>query len=123
MKTGNEKFRARRRRALRVRKHLKGTAGCPRMSVHRSLRNISVQFIDDEEERTLGAVSTLSADFRARHSGPAGTVAAAELLGTMAGELAAGIKIEQVIFDRGPYRYHGRVRALAEGARKAGLKF
>ncbi len=122
MKTGNQKFRARRRRALRVRKHLKGSADCPRMSVHRSLSNISVQFIDDEAERTLGAVSTLSADFRGRHEGPAGTVAAAEILGTMAGELAAGLKIERAIFDRGPYRYHGRVRALAEGARKAGLK-
>lgn len=92
------------------------------MSVYRSLRNISVQFIDDEGGRTLGAVSTLSPAFREKYPGGGGTVAAAGLLGVQAGELAAVLKIERVIFDRGPYRYHGRVRALAEGVRKAGLK-
>lgn len=123
MKAGSEKLKSRRKRALRVRKHLKGTAACPRMSVYRSLRQISVQFIDDEGGRTLGAVSTLSAAFRQKHSGGGGTVAAAELLGAMAAASAAGLKLKRVIFDRGPYRYHGRVRALADGARKAGLKF
>ncbi len=92
------------------------------MSVYRSLRQISVQFIDDQAGRTLGAVSTLSAAFRERHPGGGGTVAAAEILGTMAGELAGRLKIGQAVFDRGPYRYHGRVKALADGARKAGLK-
>jgi large subunit ribosomal protein L18 len=123
MKPGTRKLYSRRRRALRVRKSLKGTADCPRMSVHRSLRNISVQFVDDEQGRTLAAISTLSPDFRQKHSGGGATVAAAELLGTMAGEAAGGLKIEKVIFDRGSYRYHGRVKAVAEGARKAGLQF
>lgn len=90
--------------------------------MHRSLRNFSVQFIDDEQGRTLGAVSTLSPAFREKHPAGGGTVAAAGVLGSMAGELAGQLKIERAIFDRGSYRYHGRVKALAEGARKAGLK-
>ena len=122
MKATSAKLRSRRKRSLRVRKKLKGTADCPRMSVYRSLRNISVQFIDDDTGRTLGAVSTLSRSFRDQHSAGGGTVAAAGILGTMAGELAGELKIERAVFDRGPYRYHGRVRALADAARKAGLK-
>ncbi len=122
MKAASAKLRSRRKRSLRVRKNLKGTADFPRMSVYRSLRNISVQFIDDEGGRTLGALSTLSRAFREKHSAGGGTVAAAEILGTMVGELAGELKIERAVFDRGPYRYHGRVRALAESARKAGLK-
>lgn len=93
------------------------------MSIYRSLRNISVQFIDDDAGRTLFAVSTLSPTFREKHSGSGATVAAAELLGTLAGEAAVDLKIESVTFDRGAYRYHGRVKGVAEGARKAGLKF
>ncbi len=93
------------------------------MSVHRSLRNISVQFIDDENGRTLTTVSTLSPAFREKHAAGGGTVAAAGMLGTMAGEAAINLKIQRVIFDRGSYRYHGRVKAVAEGARKAGLQF
>jgi len=92
------------------------------MSVYRSLRQMSVQFIDDEVGRTLGAVSTLSPAFREKHPGGGGTVAAAGELGKLAGELAGQLKIERAIFDRGPYRYHGRIRALAEAARKAGLR-
>jgi len=123
MKSGNKKQLARKKRALRVRKKLRGTASRPRMSVYRSLRNISVQFIDDEEGRTLGALSTLSPAFKEKSQKGGGTVEAAGLLGELLGAMAADLKIKEVNFDRGGYRFHGRIKALAVGCRKAGLIF
>ncbi|MFH1038657.1 MAG: 50S ribosomal protein L18 [PVC group bacterium] len=123
MKSGTRKRKARRKRALRVRKKVKGTAQRPRMSVFRSLKNLSVQFIDDDRGCTLASRSTLSAAFKEKYPKGGGTVAAAAVLGELAGSRAGELNIKEVIFDRGPYRYHGRVKSLAEGCRKAGLIF
>jgi len=123
MKSSQNKTRARRRRALRVRKKVQGTAERPRMSVFRSLRHTYVQFIDDERGVVMGAVSTRSPAFRDRNQGATGTVDAARLVGELAAEKAREINITDVVFDRGGYKYHGRVKAVAEAARSADLKF
>lgn len=107
------------RRAARVRRRLKKHAnGRPRLSVYRSAKNISVQIIDDVNGATLASASTLE-DKKAKGS----DMAAAERIGKLIAERAKKAKIDMVIFDRGAYLYHGRVKALAEAARSAGLKF
>ncbi|MCC8189143.1 MAG: 50S ribosomal protein L18 [Planctomycetes bacterium] len=111
-----------RRRHNRSRRKITGTAERPRLAVYRSLRNISVQFIDDVAGRTLVAVSTQSKDFPGK-DGYGGNAKAAEALGTLAAEKAKAAGIETVVFDKGGRQYHGRVKALAEAARKGGLKF
>jgi len=113
-----------RRRKMRVRKDVRGTADCPRLSVFRSNRHIYAQLINDDDGRSLVAVSTLSAQFRANSPGgrPA-TVESAREVGKLVAGKARSLGIEKVVFDRGAYMYHGRVRALAEGAREGGLKF
>lgn len=123
MTTAKSKFKDRKRRKLRVRKKIRGTAARPRLSVFRSLRHLSVQFIDDEKGDVLGAISTFSPRFKEKYQETGKTVAAAQKLGEEAAVRAQELKISEVIFDRGAYRYHGRVKALAEAARKAGLKF
>lgn len=110
-----------RRRQLRGRQKVSGTAQRPRLSVYRSLRNISVQFVDDEAGKTLAAVSSRSKDFPKDQ--PGGNVKAAGILGKMAAEKARSAGIEEVVFDRGGRKYHGRIKALADAARKGGLKF
>jgi|SRR5579884_1091118 len=112
---------ARVRRHRRVRKHLAGTAQRPRLAVHRSLRHIAVQLVDDERGHTLAAASTVEKDLRPKNGGL--SVAAAELVGRAIADRAREQGIEQVVFDRGGYLYHGRVRALADAARAAGLRF
>ena len=107
------------RRHMRVRNKVKGTAERPRMSVFRSNNHISVQFIDDEGAVTLAAVSTQQADFKGRKN----TVDTARDVGTKAAEAAKAKGIETVVFDRGGFRYGGRVAALADAAREGGLKF
>ena len=114
---------ARRRRSLRVRKKVLGTAARPRLSVFRSLRQLYVQYIDDERSITLGAVSTASPRFKEKYQKSTGTVEASGVLGEMAGELALALGIKEVVFDRNGYRYHGRIKALAEAVRKRGIKF
>jgi large subunit ribosomal protein L18 len=106
----------------RMRQTLEGTAERPRLCVFRSLRHIRAQVVDDRTGRTLAAASSLDKDVRGDIKG-GGNVAAAKVVGkTIAGRaLKAGI--EKVVFDRGGYRYHGRVQALADAAREAGLKF
>lgn len=107
------------RRAQRVRRRLKKHAnGRPRLSVFRSDKNISVQIIDDVQGVTLASASTLE-DKKAKGS----DIAAAERIGKLIAERAKKAKIEDVVFDRGAYLYHGRVKALADAARAAGLKF
>lgn len=107
------------RRAQRVRRRLKKHAnGRPRLSVFRSDKNISVQIIDDATGVTLASASTLE-DKKQKGS----DVAAAERIGKLIAERAKKAKVEDVVFDRGAYLYHGRVKALAESAREAGLKF
>ncbi|MDP8214451.1 MAG: 50S ribosomal protein L18 [Candidatus Euphemobacter frigidus] len=123
MRPGTKQNAARRKRSIRIRKKVRGTAARPRMSVYRSLRNLSVQFIDDETGRTLGALSTLSPVFKKKYQKGGGTVEAAAALGELVGATAAELLIEEVVFDRGCYHYHGRIRALAEASRKNGLIF
>ncbi len=114
----------RKRRHYRVRSKIWGTAERPRLSVYRSLKNIEGQLINDDEARTLVGFSTLSpemADFEAE--GDHRRVEQAFAAGKLLGEKAVKAGITTVIFDRGGYRYHGRVKAFAEGAREGGLEF
>ncbi len=113
---------ARIRRHRRVRKKVRGTAARPRLCVFRSLSHIYAQVVDDDSGRTLAAASDLEAELRS--DGKAGTkTAVAAKVGALVGRRSRETGVEQVIFDRGGYRYHGRVKALAEAAREAGLKF
>lgn len=120
MATANKKTAARQNR---VRKHLKGTAnGRPRLSVHRSSANIYAQVIDDAKGMTLAAASTLEKDVKgALKSGANKTAAAA--VGKLVAERAIKAGVKEVVFDRGAFLYHGRVKALADAAREGGLKF
>lgn len=112
----------RKRRARRTRSHVRGTPERPRLTVHRSLRHVRAQLVDDTAGRTLCAVSSLSPGLREQLP-YWGNAKAAALVGKAIGEKAKGMGITLVAFDRGPYKYHGRVKALAEAAREAGLKF
>ena len=105
-------------RKLRVRSNIFGTPDRPRLSVHRSLKHIYAQVIDDLQGKTLVSASTLD-----KSAAKASGTKAAELVGETLGKKAVAKGVKQVVFDRGPKRYHGRVAALAEGARKGGLKF
>ena len=107
------------KRHVRVRGKISGTPECPRLNVFRSNTNIYAQIIDDVNGVTLVAANTLEKDFE----GATGNVEAAKKVGTVLAERAKAKGIEQVVFDRGGYIFHGRVAALAEGAREAGLKF
>ncbi len=110
------------RRHRRVRAKISGTAARPRMCVTRSNSNMYVQIIDDVTRTTLCGVSTLGADFKA--TGVSGaTVEGASKLGEIVGKKAQEAGINEVVFDRGGHLYHGRIKALAEAAREAGLKF
>lgn len=112
----------RQRRRFRVRKAIRGTAERPRLSVFRSLKHVSCQIIDDEGGRTLVSASTADTALRDQ-VGYGGNVAAATTIGRVVAERALAAGISQVCFDRGHFRYHGRVAALANAAREAGLKF
>ena len=111
------------RRRQRVRRALqKAAAGRPRLSVFRSSQHIYAQVIDDQQGRTLAAASTLDKDLRTKLRTGADTGAAAEV-GRLVAERAKAAGVERVVFDRGGYIYHGRVKALAEAAREGGLEF
>jgi large subunit ribosomal protein L18 len=118
-----DKSAARWIRQRRARQTIKGTAARPRLSVFRSLKHFYVQYIDDDAGCSLGAVSTRDKRFREVFAGSAGNLKGAAALGKLAGELAKELKIVTVVFDRGGYQYHGRVKALAEAVRAAGIKF
>ena len=122
MNLQKEKIRKRIRRHLHLRRRLSGTKQRPRLSVYRSLRNIYCQIIDDTEGKTLVAISTLAPDFR-KDVPDGGNVKAATLLGERLARVALEKGIKRIAFDRSGYKYHGRVKALAEAARKAGLEF
>ena len=113
------KVKTRVRRHLRVRKKISGTAERPRLAVYRSEKNIYAQVIDDVVGNTLVAVSSLDKNFE----GLGSNKAAAKIVGKLIAEKAIEKGINEVVFDRGGYIYHGRVQELAEGAREAGLKF
>ena len=110
---------ARIRRHERVRKNISGTAERPRLNVYRSLNHIYAQVIDDVKGVTLVSASSMDKDFE----GYGGNVEAAKKVGAKVAEKALAAGIKQVVFDRGGYVYHGRVAALAEGAREGGLEF
>jgi len=101
---------------------VEGTPERPRLCVYRSLGHIYAQVVDDREGRTLASASSLDKETRKQIKG-GGNVAAAKLVGKIVAERAKAAKIEKVVFDRGGYKYHGRVKALADAAREAGLKF
>lgn len=113
---------ARIRRHKRVRKHISGTAERPRLAVYRSLAEIYAQVIDDGAGRTLAAASTLDRELRGKLAGKTKTEQA-RLVGELIGKRAAEKGIRQVVFDRGGFRYIGRVKSLADGARESGLEF
>ena len=106
----------------RVRERVRGTAERPRLSVFRSLKHIYVQVIDDISGRTLASASSRDPQLRAQVA-YGGNVAAAKAVGKVLAERARAAGVTQVVFDRGGYQYHGRVKALADAAREAGLKF
>ena len=108
-------------RHRRVRKKIHGTALRPRLAVFRSNKHLALQLIDDEAGRTVVSASTAEAELRAGGSGA--TVAAATRLGQVLAERAKAAGVDQVVFDRGGFLYHGRVAAVAAAAREAGLEF
>jgi large subunit ribosomal protein L18 len=108
-------------RHRRVRKKIHGTAARPRLAVFRSNKHLSLQVIDDDAGRTLVAASTDEPELRAAGSGS--TVAAATRLGQVLAQRATAAGVNQVVFDRGGFLYHGRVAAVAAAAREAGLEF
>jgi large subunit ribosomal protein L18 len=114
----------RQRRHLRIRNKVRGTAERPRLVVFRSLKNIEGQLVDDESRRTVIGLSTLAADVRDfKAEGDHKRVEHAYAAGKALAERAKAQGIESVVFDRGGYKYHGRVKAFAEGAREGGLQF
>ncbi|HXH28947.1 MAG TPA: 50S ribosomal protein L18 [Candidatus Polarisedimenticolia bacterium] len=112
--------RAREKRHARVRARLSGTAGRPRLCVFRSLKHIYVQAVDDDRSATVACASSL--ELRGA-TGTTGSVAAAQQVGTLIAQRLKEKGLESIVFDRGGYLYHGRVKAVADAARAAGLKF
>ena len=117
-----DKNKARQKRHQRVRNKVNGTASCPRLNVYRSLKHMQAQVIDDVAGTTLVSASTLEKDSREQLASMK-KADAARAVGKVIGERAVAQGITQVVFDRGGYLYTGRVQALAEGAREAGLQF
>jgi len=114
-----EKDRKRFKRKIHIRKRVSGTSERPRMTITRSNRRLSMQVIDDTKGHTLASASTLEKELREIKA----TVAGAEQLGEIMGKRLLEKKIKSVVFDRNGYLYHGIVKAMADGARKAGVEF
>ena len=117
-----DKNKIRKRKHVRVRKKISGTSKCPRLCVYRSNAHIYAQIIDDEAQTTLASASTLDKEIKGSVS-VGSNIEAAKAVGKLIAERAAAKDIKVVVFDRGGYLYHGRVQALAEAAREAGLEF
>ncbi len=115
-----ERARLRQRRHDAVRARIAGTPEVPRLAVFRSSRHISAQVIDDSAGRTVAAASTLEASLRSHYGG---NIEAAREVGQLIGSRAKDAGVSRVVFDRGGYKYHGRVAALADAARELGLQF
>lgn len=122
MKKTNPKVISRRRRKKRFMKKMRGTSERPRLSVYRSNKHIYAQIVDDQQTRTLASVSTLSKEL-ASTVDKAATKEAAQKVGELIAKKARERNIHRVVFDRNGFLYHGRVRAVADGAREAGLEF
>jgi large subunit ribosomal protein L18 len=118
--SGNKKAVARKRRHTRVRKKVTGTAARPRLVVSRSARHLFVQVVDDAAGATLASASTMEADLRAFDGDKS---AKAKKVGELVASRAKSAGVDTVVFDRGGNKYHGRVAALADGAREGGLAF
>ena len=112
----------RKRVHARVRQKVSGTAERPRLSVYRSIGHIYVQVIDDQSGKTLASASSIDGETKKNLKG-GGNVAAAKVIGKTIAERAKSAGVSKVVFDRGGYKYHGRVKALADAAREAGLQF
>jgi large subunit ribosomal protein L18 len=117
-RTNKSKSASRSRRQLRIRKRISGTAARPRLVVNRSARHIFVQVVDDTKGLTVASASTLEADLRAFDGDK---TAKAKRVGELVAERAKAAGIEAVVFDRGGNKYHGRIAAVADGAREGGL--
>lgn len=117
-----KKCQMRFKRKMRVRKRVRGTQVQPRLSVFRSDAHIYAQLIDDEKGLTLASCSSLDKELRAQLQGK-NNIEIAHIVGETLARRALASSVDKVNFDRGPYKYHGRVKELAQGARQAGLKF
>jgi len=112
----------RRKRLMRVRRHVRGTTLKPRLSVNKTNQHLSVQIIDDEQGVTLASAGTVQKEFKEMQLGKK-SKESARAIGKKIAELAKQQQIEQIVFDRGRYKYHGHIAELAKAAREAGLKF
>lgn len=122
MSNAKKRISGRLARHKRIRKKVSGTAERPRLTVRRSIKHIIAQIVDDASGRSLLQVTTASKEFIASN-GSANRIEQSNKLGALVAEKAKGLGIETVVFDRGGFIYHGRVKALADGARESGLKF
>jgi large subunit ribosomal protein L18 len=118
-----DRGRSRAKRHIRIRKKLRGTTQRPRLVVHRSSRHITAQVIDDSKGVTLVSAATYDQELRPKIGSKSGNVKAAQAVGEAIASKAIGKSITEVVFDRGGFGYHGRVKALADAARAKGLKF
>jgi large subunit ribosomal protein L18 len=118
-----KEHKSKNRRVQRVRKNILGTAEKPRLSIHRSLNHIYAQIIDDTSGNTLAAASSKSGDIAEEIKNAKSKVEKSKVVGGLIAKKALDAKIETVVFDRGSFKYHGRVKAVADGAREGGLKF
>jgi large subunit ribosomal protein L18 len=119
----DKKRLARFKRKVRIRQRIRGTADKPRLSVFRSARHISVQVIDDIAGKTLAAASSLEKDVRGQKATFENKIALATFIGKLIAERAQEKGVKQIVFDRNGFLYHGRIKAVSDGAREAGLKF
>lgn len=111
------------RSKIKIRRKISGLASKPRLTVYRSLNNMYVQLIDDSAGNTLVTASTLSKDLKEELKNSKGKISKSKMVGKLVAKKALEKNISQVVFDRNGYRYHGRVKAIADGAREGGLKF
>jgi large subunit ribosomal protein L18 len=123
MFTKHDRRAARDKRHRRVRKHVSGVDSRPRLAVFRSLHHITAQVIDDTQGRTVAAASTVEGELRTQLKGHTANADAAAAVGRAVAQRAVAVGVKTVVFDRGGYLYHGRVKALADAAREAGLEF
>ncbi|MGH9457938.1 MAG: 50S ribosomal protein L18 [Thermoanaerobaculia bacterium] len=121
MDRSEQRQRARTRIRTRVRRKIRGTAERPRLAVFKSLHHIYVQAIDDANGRTIASASTLDPDLKGKQAGA--NAAAAKAVGALIADRVKGAGVTRVVFDRGGYRYHGNIKALADAAREKGLEF
>jgi len=119
----SERVKRRGKIKQRIHKRIQGTPDRPRLSVYRSLNNITAQLVDDTNQKTLLTITSLSQPLREKSAKMKGKIEIAKMVGLAIAEEAKKKKIETVVFDRSGYLFHGRVKSLAEGAREGGLKF